>query len=411
MFKLVTYIIIKHLRKSNLGFRNSTFHIPLLFFADDGLILTNSVKEAKTLIKELHDISTKCGLEINKLKSHILIFNKKQELDQIENIEVVDSIKYLGVKICANKDCFLQQKEEMINKANRLANLLPAIIYKSTNRLLIGKTFWKNIALPRILFASTVVPLSRKQIDQLQKIENKAYRLIFNASKFTPISALRGEVGSSLMNSRIEKNKIVFIKHLICSNNELLKSASLHHIRQGQSPWAKETRRLFYENGLNTNMLKNIDKSEIKKNIYIKDSLLWEEDLMRKSSLKIYHEYKGELKEEKFYTNSHASNLLFKCRTNTLILNDRNRFQQGNTECPCCDHPYEDLEHFLLHCRKFSTYRSKISILQQPYPEDNHQIIASLLLFKNHSIKSQIETTNYLKKIHSIRKKIVENIP
>ena len=68
LFKLVTYIIIKHLRKTNLGFRNSKFHIPLLFFADDGLMLSNSAQEASHLIRALHEISSKCGLQINKLK-------------------------------------------------------------------------------------------------------------------------------------------------------------------------------------------------------------------------------------------------------------------------------------------------------------------------------------------------------
>ena len=37
-----------------------------------------------------------------------------------------------------------------MNKARRYANLMPAVIAKSCNKLLIGKTYWKSAALPAI---------------------------------------------------------------------------------------------------------------------------------------------------------------------------------------------------------------------------------------------------------------------
>ena len=151
-----------------------------------------------------------------------------------------------------------------------------------------------------------------------------------------------------------------------------------------------------------------MNKNDIKKIIIEKDTLLWEENIIRKSSLKIYNEYKNKMKQESFYTNSYASNLLFKCRTNTLTLKDRNSFQQGDTKCPCCPHTYEDLEHFLLFCEEYSSYRKEIVCLQQPYPEDTSSTIATLLLFMEKPTNKQIETMNYIKKIYNIRKKKIE---
>ena len=43
-----------------------------------------------------------------------------------------------------------------MNKARRYANLMPAVIAKSCNKLLIGKTYWKSAALPAILHDSEV---------------------------------------------------------------------------------------------------------------------------------------------------------------------------------------------------------------------------------------------------------------
>ena len=114
---------------------------------------------------------------------------------------MTDCIKYLGIKICNKKDCLSEQKNEILNKAHKFSNLLPAIIYKSSNRLLIGKVFWKNVVVPKLLFAVTVIPLNQEFITKLQRIENKAYRSIFCAPKYTPICSLRSEIGSSLMKS------------------------------------------------------------------------------------------------------------------------------------------------------------------------------------------------------------------
>ena len=85
-----------------------------------------------------------------------------------------------------------------MNKARRYANLMHAVIAKSCNKLLIGKTYWKSAALPAMLHGSEVVCYIENQITKLQTEENKALRYTVNARKCTAISALRGDVGASL---------------------------------------------------------------------------------------------------------------------------------------------------------------------------------------------------------------------
>ena len=57
-------------------------------------------------------------------------------------------MNYLGVTVQNKKDCFKLHKEECLNKARHRSNLMPAVIAKSCNKILIGKTYWKNAALP-----------------------------------------------------------------------------------------------------------------------------------------------------------------------------------------------------------------------------------------------------------------------
>ena len=62
-----------------------------------------------------------------------------------------------------------------------MANLTYCIIEKSCNKFLIGKTYWKSIILPSILYGTNIINLSEEDIKVLQIIENNVYRSILNA--------------------------------------------------------------------------------------------------------------------------------------------------------------------------------------------------------------------------------------
>ena len=69
-----------------------------------------------------------------------------------------------------------------------------AIIEKSCNKLLIGKTYWKSVALPSILYGINVINLSEDDIKSLQTIENSVYRAILGAPDYAPNSTLRAKL-------------------------------------------------------------------------------------------------------------------------------------------------------------------------------------------------------------------------
>ena len=183
LFKLITYKIIERMEKEQ-GFMDENFKLAALYFADDGLILANSVSDAKKNLEILTDISRECGLEINRDKSNTIIFGMKNKPEDINGIKVVKELKYLGITINSGRDCFKRQKEIMIEKASRLANQTYPIISKSCNKVLIGKTYWKSVALPSILHGYNIVEFSKSDILKLQRIENKVYRQILGAPSY-----------------------------------------------------------------------------------------------------------------------------------------------------------------------------------------------------------------------------------
>merc|ERR1711888_40940 len=88
--------------------------------------------------------------------------------------------------------------------------------------ILIGKTFWKGVALPSILMGNQVVNLNLTQERELQTIENGVYRKILGGGPAV-LETMRGDIGASLMESRLMENKILFVKSIIEGNNELMK--------------------------------------------------------------------------------------------------------------------------------------------------------------------------------------------
>ena len=72
-----------------------------------------------------------------------------------------------------------------------------SVIEKSCHRVMMGKTYWKGVVLPRPLYGAEVIDMKVEEIDKLQKAENTAMRRILKAPKWTAQAAIRGEIGIS----------------------------------------------------------------------------------------------------------------------------------------------------------------------------------------------------------------------
>ena len=94
--------------------------------------------------------------------------------------------------------------------------------------------------------------------------------------------------------------------------------------------------------------LNEMSRAEIKERVRERDTERWIEEINRKPRASLYKEYKGEIKEEKIYDNTYASELLFGARANSLDLNDLKKHTGGETVCDICGEEKEDLINFLV---------------------------------------------------------------
>ena len=239
-------------------------------------------------------------------------------------------------------------------------NMTYSIIYRSCNKLLIGKTYWKSIVLPSLLFASAVIVWNKSELEQLQRVENKVWRTILGAPGYAPIVSLRGDLGASCMLARDMKTKLKYVKYAMSSSNELLKGTMLDMFRKGKGRYVKVVTKYLNSLGmLGLQDLDEIPESELLKKIDVQDERNWYEELSQKSTLELYREYKNEIKEEEIYENDFESCLLFRARSNTLKLNWRKRFEGGSTECDLCSRQEEEsLAHFF-ECTAYQTIKQE----------------------------------------------------
>ena len=127
--------------------------------------------------------------------------------------------------------------------------------------------------------------------------------------------------------------------------------------------------------------LKEMKYADIKTMVNEWDTKTWKEEAAKKSSLSLYVKYKSEIKQERWFDNSDESKLMYRARTDTLDLNDKNKHKGKDTTCLACGLENESLEHFLLHCNHYEQIRRDYFFLFRPYREDTEWTMADILLF------------------------------
>ena len=129
-FKLITYLIIDKLEREGEIVEVGGVGLNSLWFADDSLVLSNSVEGTARNIRLVREVSRSFGLEINEDKSAILVFKGDPGVREIEGIKVVKNFKYLGLNIGDGNDIFEKHKINIIKNAAGRATGVGMVVEK-----------------------------------------------------------------------------------------------------------------------------------------------------------------------------------------------------------------------------------------------------------------------------------------
>ena len=352
-----------------------------MLFADDVLLMAENKEQLQALLNEAEtfskDIQTNFGIE----KCKVMIINKRQN-ENIESeytlmgrkLEEVEEFKYLGLKI--NKNGLEGERNKMRSKAEKMYGIINGKTNCRVNKYEVIRGLWKGIAVPTIMYGTELIGIGKKEMKGLEIVQNKAARKGLGANRHVGIEALRGDMGWSTFEERINMTKIKYRVRL--EQMESSKWAKKVFIwRNRNSKFVKETNnsmkqiemKIVETQGekeilLEGNKIEGNEKkigNIIKKEIQKKGVKKWKENMEKKNSLRWY-KVKEKPRKENIYDGSWGSTLLFKARTDSLELNEKKRKWGGvNDKCEKCedgsDRRVETLEHFVTECKAYEEER------------------------------------------------------
>ena len=100
-FKIITYRIIEEMQRRGEMFEVDGIRLNSIWFADDSVLIANSIEAARANIKIVKRVAKGLGLEVNEAKSKVLIIKGKKEVrEQIP--EVSQRCDLAGHEVCQN---------------------------------------------------------------------------------------------------------------------------------------------------------------------------------------------------------------------------------------------------------------------------------------------------------------------
>ena len=145
---------------------------------------------------------------------------------------------------------------------------------------MVGKTYWKSVAIPAILYGTGIVSMRKEDIGKLQRIENNVYRKILWSPSYAQIATLKGEIGSSNM-TRILKNKVFYMKSILDRKSSLLKNV-LEIQKNRNFKWMRNLKREVEEMDWSLREMVRRTPREVKEIFRKWDEKMWRSEMEEK---------------------------------------------------------------------------------------------------------------------------------
>ena len=116
----------------------------LLLFADDMVLFSTDPAELQLLLNKLYKYSSEWGLKVNTSKTKVCIFEKRKSIIDFtwsydgQNLEIVDSFTYLGMKFTANGSLEAGAKalsDQALRAVNNLLGLFQRVHFDIKTKL------------------------------------------------------------------------------------------------------------------------------------------------------------------------------------------------------------------------------------------------------------------------------------
>lgn len=378
LFKVFINDLITAVNSAAAGVDLSFAMISCLLFADDLVMMSESLEGLKKQATALESWCTQNELMANVSKTKVMIMNTKDRFSDLtingEVVEVVHEYRYLGLTFCDD----LQWKSHFISLLKQLKSRLASLYSLFSNKCMsiaARLSLYKSLMGSLFRYGSGVWQFSGYQLQELERVQLRALRTILGCATTTTSAALYSETGLSPVRYLIDKSFLQFAGKIgATSCDRIVHKLFVSPDDGNKCPWRTRLALLLRRYNLCESFqgLKSghVGKDEWKTCV---QTSVWNErtsDLRSSLSaaVKCSHlEFSCDRTGPAAYFSIQPAKLasfFFKLRSGSLRLEiEEGRFHKLPREerlCRACGIAVEDVKHFLLDCHGLAHERKSL---------------------------------------------------
>lgn len=341
-------------------------NVKVLLYADDIVVLADSPEDLQAMIDRLHVYCTTWSLSVNLSKSKVIVFRTGSRLSHslafkygYDNIEILNSYKYLGVDITYN----LSFKKHLQNKLSSAKLAINSTWSKYINHPLISKenkTKIFNAASRSIMFYAAQI-WGFQKYDEVEKLLRFFVKKMLFLHKTTPNYVIHLETSMHSMFITTLQLHFSYIEKALNMGSQRLPNILANFVLEKKIYWAKEWYELCCAVELNPdNMDSSYDMcSSLIEKLMVKEK----EEYITSARNSQSHDMYSKLQYNTIPSliqnyKSWPSSLIIKARCGMLNINARSFLSNTTSICSICNlHAVENTLHFIGICPIYKSFR------------------------------------------------------
>ena len=386
---------IKNKCKHGIQLMPNTPEIPILLFADDIVLLADTVIGLQNQIDNLHVASGRLGLQVNLQKTKVMIFRKGGHIAAHERwsidgniLEVVNEYKYLGCKFTTK----MSSNIAMVELASR-GKAAAVQINKMLKKLdyVVPDLFFKILegqVQPILLYACEVWGLNKCNV--IETVNLYSLKQFLNVHVKTPNIMIYGDTGRYPLSINAAMRLAKFWLKILRMGEERLPKRVYKMLVKSIDccdNWANKVRTMLSENNLERFWESQEVQSESSFLHRLKDSLVnkfreqWLNDLHSSERYSLYRQFKVTFGLENYLYMIdkkifRESLIKFRFGISNLFIH-KHRFEAiDHFLCPLCQEEDENEYHVLIRCQAVNDLRVKYLV---PHIKDNVNLFTQFI--------------------------------
>ena len=357
--------------KNDLGISYGNLHIRSLLFQDDIARIECKAQNLNIANRVYEVFQNINGMQFHETKT-VYISNKKKEKITINNTELIQkkAAKYLG-DIITDDNKYDENIEDRKSSINGIVAEIRYIMNEAQEDIEIqaAKQYHEGIVVAKLLYnCETWTNLTKKNIEDLEKIQNNSIKRLLRIPFSTPSLGLLYELGIPSINAAIHIKKLAYLHKLQQSDKSLAHKVLQQQKELLSNHFLKETTDLLKKYQLTEDLdeIKKLSKEKWK-NISKKAVLNHDRAEMEswcRNSTKCRNLVPNGSKNQESYINmidSPSAKVLLLERLNMTDVKDNyhGNYRESSLHCNLCDETTETTMH-LLKCSALATTTPEI---------------------------------------------------